>query len=512
MLRGDTLRPKWDDPDSLDGVSAVQCGTSADTHGQEVGVDDTPYTGDLDLNAVSTRDDLVSLLKTVHIRADKPSLRILEARTRRSTTPLSKTVVAEMLKGVRFPRKTAMVSFLRACGVAEDGMELWQRAWERVAAGEEGKAGSKAIETARGLRQVFPRGQNSPQVIIDSRGAERTKRTRDDRTTAEDNSLLDAARMRQLEDENKRLRAQLVTARQSIIEPPPSEDSPTYRRSRSPVVSRRELGALLRALRTEKGITVEQVAEHLLCLPDKVRRMESGFRSGTVRDVRDLCDLYGITEAIRRDHLMELARESKQKGWWESFDLPYSDYIGLEAATAATRTFNSTIVPGILQTADYAREVHVKTVPMLSPELIEQGIEARLIRQRRLSDSNPLSVWSILDEAALHRVIGGPAVMRSQLERLIEVASLPNVTIQIIPFEAGAHPALESDFAILEFAGPVGSVVYVEGLIGFFYLNRPKDIERYQLIFETLSSLAYGQNESIERIDDVNQALKRSSS
>jgi hypothetical protein len=102
--------------------------------------------------------------------------------------------------------------------------------------------------------------------------------------------------------------------------------------------------------------------------------------------------------------------------------------------------------------------------------------------------------------------------MRGQLERLIEVTSLSNVTIQVIPFEAGAHPALESDFAILEFAAPVGSVVYVEGLIGFFYFNRPKDIERYRLIFETLSSLAYSQNESIKRIDDVNRTLKRSNS
>jgi transcriptional regulator with XRE-family HTH domain len=477
-----------------------------------VGVDVAPYTGDLDLNAVSTRDDLVALLRIVHIRSDKPSLRTLEARTRHSTTPLSKTAVAEMLKGVRFPRKSLMVSFLHACGVEDDGMELWQRAWERVAAGEEGRARSRAIEAAHSLGHAFPVEQDTSQVMADFREAERTSQARDDRLTAEDSPSVDAGRVRWLEDENKQLRAQLAATRQQAIEPPHSDDSASYQRPRSPVVSRRELGALLRALRVEKRMTVEQVAESLLCSPDKVRRMESGFRSGTVRDVRDLCGLYGVIEAAQRDRLMELAREAKQQGWWQSYDLPYSDYIGLEAAAAVSRNFNSSVVPGILQTADYAREVHVKTVPKLSAELIEQGVEARLIRQRRLRETNPLRVWSVMDEAVLHRIIGGPAVMRSQLERLIEVASLPYVTIQVIPFAAGAHPALESDFSVLEFAGPMGSVVYVEGLVGFFYLNRTKDIERYNLVFDTLSDIAYNQEESIRKIADISRMLKRQTS
>lgn len=476
-----------------------------------VGVDDTPYTDDLDLNAVRTREDLAEVLRTVHIRADRPSLRTLETRTRHSATPLSKTAVAEMLKGLRFPRKATMASFLRACGVAEDHMELWQRAWERVATGPEGTVGSKAIEGAHVLGQALAIEQGLPSMMVDSGGAEQPKASRD-RTSATDDPSADSAAMSRLEDENKRLRAQLVATRQLSTESPQSGDSASYRRPRSPVVSRRELGTLLRALREEKGMLVEQVAEHLLCSAEKVRRMENAFRSGTVRDVRDLCTLYGVAEAAQRDRLMELAREAKRQGWWQSYDIPYQDYIGLETAASVSRNFNSAVVPGLLQTAEYARELHVKTVPALSSGLIEQGVETRLIRQRRLTETNTLQVWSILDEAALHRLIGGPDVMRGQLERLIEAASLPNVTIQVIPFEAGAHPALESDFCILEFAAPVGNVVYVEGLIGFAYLDRLKDVERYQLIFNHLSKVACDQDQSVKKIADIYKTLKRSAS
>lgn len=462
-------------------------------------MDDTPYTGDLDLNAVSTREDLVALLRTVYIRADKPSLRTLEARTRHSSAPLSKTAVAEMLKGLRFPRKATMVSLLHACGVTE-GTELWQRAWERV-----------ATEDAHGLGHTFPVAHSTSPVMVDPGLAGRTK-ARGDRRPAQDDPSAPTAGMRRLEEENRRLRAQLAATRQLAVESSEPDDSTSYGRSRSPVASRRELGALLRILREEKRMAVEQVAEHLLCSPDKVRRMENDFRSGTVRDVRDLCSLYGVTEAAQRDRLMELAREAKQQGWWQSYHLPYSEYIGLEEAAIASRSFNSSVLPGILQTADYARELHVKSTPRLSSELIERGVEARLIRQRRLSETNPLRVWSILDEAALRRIIGGPDTMRRQLERLIEVASLPNVTIQVIPFEAGAHPALESNFCILEFTAPVGNVIYVEGLIGLAYLNRLKDIERYQLIFDALSSVAHDHDESVSKIDDIREQLKHGTS
>jgi len=452
-------------------------------------VDGTPYTGDLDLDAVHTRDDLIALLKIVHIRADKPSLRTLEARTRHSATPLSKTAVAEMLKGLRFPRKATMVSFLHACGVPDDRMDSWQRAWERVATGE-GMASSRAAQAAHSLGHVFP------------------IEPRNDGTPAQSDPTVDAATVRRLEDENKRLRAQLTATREQVSDPPQPGESASYRRPLSPVVSQRELGARLHTLREENRLTVEQVASYLMCSPEKVRRMEGNFRSGTVRDVRDLCSLYRVTEPAERDRLMELAREAKQQGWWQPYNLEYADYVGLEAAATASKNFNPLIVPGILQTADYARELHVKVVPALGQELIEQGVETRLIRQRRLSETNPLRVWSILDEAVLHRVVGGPGVMRAQLERLKEAASLPNVTVQVIPFEAGAHAATESNFTILELGGPVGSVIFAEGLTGFIYLDSLKDIERYELIFEGLTDAACSEDESIRKIIDMSEALR----
>ncbi len=270
---------------------------------------------------------------------------------------------------------------------------------------------------------------------------------------------------------------------------------------RSPTVRRRELGALLRALRNEKGLTVEQVAERLLCSPSKVSRMETGHGLATPRDIRDLCELYGVTDEGDRERLMSLAREGKQAGWWQGYDLDYfATYVGLEAEAAGIKYFQSTIVPGLIQTPDYARAMHEAGIPKFSPERIDQLIEVRLTRQRLLERDQPLRLDAILDEAVLHRVVGGPAVMRAQLEQLIEVSKRPNVTIQVIPYAAGAHPAMDSTFNILEFTGGVASVVYVEGLVGWIYVERPQDIDRYQQVFEHLRTVALSPQDSIKRV------------
>ena len=230
--------------------------------------------------------------------------------------------------------------------------------------------------------------------------------------------------------------------------------------------------------------------------------MERGFRSGTARDVRDLCELYGVSAGAERDHLMELARESKKQGWWQPYDVPYSTYIGLEAEAVSIKAYHPAAVDGLLQTADYARALYA-SLTGFSAEAIEQGVEARLIRQRLLTDADPPCAWFIMDEAALHRVVGGPATMRAQLEQLLELARLPNVTIQVIPYEAGAYSAMESSFTILEFAVPVETVVYVEGLIDFIHIDRRQDVKRYQLVFEELRSMACDQEESVARIAKI---------
>lgn len=273
---------------------------------------------------------------------------------------------------------------------------------------------------------------------------------------------------------------------------------------RSPTIRRRELGTLLRTFRQEQGLTVEQVAERLLCSPSKVSRMETGQRGVTRRDIRDLCELYGVRdeETIRR--LTNLAREGKEQGWWQSYDLDYATYVGLEEAAAALSYYQSALVPGILQTPNYARAVHEAGVQEYAPGRIDEHVDVRMRRQRLLTQDPPLEVLVVLDEAVLHRGVGGPAVMAEQLGHLVEVAKLPSVTIQVIPFSAGAHPAMDSMFDILEFReSTLPSVVYVEGLMGWLYLERSQDISRYVKVFKLLRAAALAPKESIGLIAEV---------
>lgn len=276
----------------------------------------------------------------------------------------------------------------------------------------------------------------------------------------------------------------------------------------SPTVRRRELGTLLRSLRNDKRLTVDQVAEVLMCSPSKVSRMETGQRGATLRDVRDLCDLYGVTDQAERDRLMTLAREGKQQGWWQSYDLPYSTYIGLEAEAVSIKDYDSAVIPGLLQTPGYVRALHEDVPPQrdsppLTPDVVEQRVEERLIRQEllRQREPRPLEFRAVLDEAVLHRVIGSPEVMRAQLRHLINMSSMPNVTLQMMPFTVGAHPALGSTFNILQFSGVLPEVVYVEGLLGRIFLDRSEDIVRYRNAFERLSEIALETGDSVDLIE-----------
>jgi len=232
--------------------------------------------------------------------------------------------------------------------------------------------------------------------------------------------------------------------------------------------------------------------------------METGHGAATPRDIRDLCNLYGVTGEAERDQLMSLAREGKRAGWWQGYDLDYfATYVGLEAEATGIRYFQSTIVPGLMQTPAYARAMHEAGIPKFTPERIDQLIEVRLTRQRVLVRKPPVRLEVILDEAVLHRLVGGAEVMKGQLDRLIEMSNQPNVSIQVIPYSAGAHPAMDSTFNILEFAGPVSSVVYVEGLVGWIYVERSPDVDRYRQVFEHLRTVASAPRESVELIARV---------
>lgn len=273
---------------------------------------------------------------------------------------------------------------------------------------------------------------------------------------------------------------------------------------RSPTVRRRELGALLRGLRLDRGMTVDQVAEQLLCSPSKVSRMETGQRGATLRDIRDLCDLYGVSDE-QRERLMELAREGKQQGWWQPYALPYTTYVGLEQEAASLKIYQSAAVPGLLQTESYTRAIHKVGIIRLPDEVIEERVKERRARQQRLTGENPPEIEIILDEAVLHRPVGGPAAMREQLDRIAAVAEYPNVTLQVLPFSIGAHPAMESDFTILAFDSQAATVVYVEGLSGYMYLERPADIERYYEVFGRLRRMASDPEDSVDIIAKIRE-------
>ena len=268
--------------------------------------------------------------------------------------------------------------------------------------------------------------------------------------------------------------------------------------SGSPTVRRRELGAMLRALRNDQGLTVDQVAAELLCSPSKVSRMETGQRGATLRDVRDLCDLYGVVDAAERERLMELAREGKQQGWWQSLSLEHRDYVGLEQDAASLTIFQSAVVPGLLQTSAYTRAIHQAGVPPFDEAAIEDRVKERSTRQLLLDRETPPRVDIFLDEPVLQRPLGGPQAMLDQLSHIIEGATRTTLAVRIVPYSVGAHPALESNFTILQFEGPADTVVYVEGLVGPTYLQRPQEIERYMLVVEALRNLALSPEDSVD--------------
>ena len=228
--------------------------------------------------------------------------------------------------------------------------------------------------------------------------------------------------------------------------------------------------------------------------------METGHGIATPRDIRDLCDLYEVADEAERDRMMTLAREGKRRAWWQSYDLAYATYVGLEEEAVAISAFQSSVVHGLLHTADYARANHESAMPRLDADQIDLQIEAKLTRQRILTRDDPPSFAVVLDEAALYRMVGGRQVMAAQLARILDMSALPNVKVQVLPYELGAHPAMESNFTILELPDPAPGVVFVEGLIGSTYLERPDDLKRYHEIFRKLQSIALNPQDTADLV------------
>ncbi|UUU33195.1 helix-turn-helix domain-containing protein [Streptomyces sp. CA-210063] len=274
----------------------------------------------------------------------------------------------------------------------------------------------------------------------------------------------------------------------------------------NPTVRRRRLGMELRRLREQKGMTAEEVAERLLVSQSKISRLENGRRSISQRDVRDLCGVYEVEDQRLVDSLMQMAKDSRQQGWWHAFgDVPYSVYIGLETDAASLRVYDPQVVPGLLQTRPYAEALIAGALPETTPGDIDRRVQVRLRRQERISaPESPLRLWTVLDEAALRRVVGNRSLMREQLEYLVEQSQLPHVTVQVIPFDLGAHPGLNGQYAILEFPDASdSSVVYIEGVTSDLYLEKPTDVQKYSVMYEHLRAQALNVDQSRQFIAGI---------
>ncbi|WP_112467841.1 helix-turn-helix domain-containing protein [Streptomyces triticisoli] len=274
----------------------------------------------------------------------------------------------------------------------------------------------------------------------------------------------------------------------------------------NPTVRRRRLGQELRRLRELKGMTAEEVAERLLVSQSKISRLENGRRSISQRDVRDLCGVYEVEDHRVVESLMQMAKDSRQQGWWHSFgDIPYSVYIGLETDAASLRIYDPQVVPGLLQTRQYAEALITGALPETAPADIEKRVQVRMRRQERISAAeNPLRLWTVLDEAALRRAVGNRSLMREQLEHLVEQSRLPHVTVQVIPFEMGAHPGLNGQYAILEFPDAAdSSVVYIEGVTSDLYLEKANDVQKYSVMYEHLRAQALNVEQSRQFIAKI---------
>ncbi len=280
----------------------------------------------------------------------------------------------------------------------------------------------------------------------------------------------------------------------------------------NPTVRRRRLGQELRRLRELKGMTAEEVAERLLVSQSKISRLENGRRSISQRDVRDLCGVYEVEDHRIVDSLMQMAKDSRQQGSWHSFgDIPYSVYIGLETDAASLRVYDPQVVPGLLQTRPYAEALITGALPETTPTDIEKRVQVRMRRQERIAaPENPLRLWTVLDESALRRVVGTRALMREQLEYLVEQSQLPHVTVQVIPFDMGAHPGLNGQYAILEFPDASdSSVVYIEGVTSDLYLEKANDVQQYSVMYEHLRAQALNVEQSRQLIADIAKEYAR---
>jgi transcriptional regulator with XRE-family HTH domain len=269
----------------------------------------------------------------------------------------------------------------------------------------------------------------------------------------------------------------------------------------SPTLRRRQLGMELRRLREASGVTIDQVAERLECSGSKISRIETGQTGVTPRDVRDMLSIYGV-DVEYAETLLRIAREARQKGWWQLYgDVLTSAYVGLEAAADQVHSYEALVVPGLLQTEDYASTMIRTARPDISLAEVDKRVRVRMSRQSLLTQDDPLDLWVVLDEAVLHRPVGGAEVMRRQLLHLAETAELANVTLQILPFAAGAHAGMDGTFTILLYDESADqNFVFASNAAGGLFLEKDEELQRYGFIFDYLRAHALRPDDSMSLI------------
>jgi transcriptional regulator with XRE-family HTH domain len=273
-------------------------------------------------------------------------------------------------------------------------------------------------------------------------------------------------------------------------------------------VLRMLLGSQLRRLREAAGITPDQAGYEIRGSRSKISRMENGRVSFKDRDIADLLTLYGVTNPAERQGTLELAKRANAPGWWAKYSdiMPdwFEMYLGLEAAASVIRTFEIQFVQGLFQTEDYARAVTMLGHKAAPADEIERRVSLRMRRQELLRNPAPPRVWSVMDEAALRRPVGGREVMRTQLEHLAGVGELPFVTLQVVPFGHGGHAAASGSFAILRFGEPdLPDVVYIEQLTSALYLESRHDVDHYLEVMNRLSADALTPASSARFIEQI---------
>jgi transcriptional regulator with XRE-family HTH domain len=271
----------------------------------------------------------------------------------------------------------------------------------------------------------------------------------------------------------------------------------------SPTVRRRRLGQELRQLREAADLTIEEVAERLEVSPAKISRIETGRVSVRPRDVSDLLDQYKVA-GRHRDDLLILTREARQQGWWHSYSDVLSEgtdiWVGLETEAEAIRLYEVQLVPGLLQSEEYARAVLRAHYRSEQPERVDQRVKLRMARQQLVIEQNNTPIWAVLDEAVLRRQMGPPEIMQAQYRRLLEFSDANNITIQVLPLDVGVYSGVPVGFWIMRLIDQDPEVVVIEHRGGILYIERSEDVAAYAHVFDWIRATAKGPEESISYI------------